>query len=132
MYIIVAKVSQNSTRANRVEAITGSSPRTILRMGSPRNGQRNMPWRQAASIRRVNTSDHASTTNAHTALITGRLTARGKTFPEKFSVELAGLKSGNLQFHVTGTVLRSRYGMDVGTPIYSNVVRFDMTLRGHK
>ena len=73
MYIIVAKVSQNSTRANRVEAITGSSPRTILRMGSPRNGQRNMPWRQAASIRRVNTSDHASTTNAHTALITGQL-----------------------------------------------------------
>lgn len=67
-----------------------------------------------------------------TALIAGRLTARGKTFPEKFSVELAGLKSGNLQFHVTGKVLRSRYGMDVGTPIYSNVVVFDMMLTGRR
>ena len=27
---------------------------------------------------------------------------------------------------ITGKVLRSRYGMDVGTPIYSNVVDFDM------
>lgn len=71
-------------------------------------------------------------TGDDTALITGRLTARGKTFPEKFSVELAGLKSGNLQFHVTGKVLRSRYGMDVGTPIYSNVVVFDMMLTGRR
>ncbi|TIQ53780.1 MAG: polyisoprenoid-binding protein, partial [Mesorhizobium sp.] len=28
--------------------------------------------------------------------------------------------------------LRSRYGMDVGTPIYSNVVDFDMTLTGRR
>jgi polyisoprenoid-binding protein YceI len=71
-------------------------------------------------------------TGDDTALIAGRLTARGKSFPEKFSVELAGLKSGKLQFHVTGKVLRSRYGMDVGTPIYSNVVVFDMMLTGRR
>lgn len=71
-------------------------------------------------------------TGDNTALITGRLTARGRTFPEKFSVELAGLQSGSLRFHVTGTVLRSRYGMDVGTPIYSNVVVFDMMLTGRR
>ena len=67
-----------------------------------------------------------------TALVTGRLTARGKTFAEKFSAELDGLKSGTIKFHVTGKVLRSRYGMDVGTPLYSNVVDFDMTLTGRK
>jgi polyisoprenoid-binding protein YceI len=66
------------------------------------------------------------------ALITGQLTARGKTFPEKFTAELTSLKSGRIAFHVTGKVLRSRYGMDVGTPIYSNVVNFDMTLTGRR
>jgi polyisoprenoid-binding protein YceI len=29
-------------------------------------------------------------------------------------------------------VLRSPYGMDVGTPIYSNVVRFDMELKARR
>ncbi|MER8436495.1 YceI family protein [Mesorhizobium sp. M1393] len=66
------------------------------------------------------------------ALVTGRLTARGKTFPEKFTAELAGLRAGTIKFHVTGKVLRSRYGMDVGTPIYSNVVDFDMTRTGRR
>jgi polyisoprenoid-binding protein YceI len=66
------------------------------------------------------------------ALVTGRLTARGKTFPEKFTAELGGLKAGTIRLHVTGKVLRSRYGMDVGTPIYSNVVDFDMTLTGRR
>ncbi|RWN25802.1 YceI family protein [Mesorhizobium sp.] len=71
-------------------------------------------------------------TGETSALITGRLTARGKTFPEKFTAELSGLKAGTIKFHVTGKVLRSRYGMDVGTPIYSNVVDFDMTLTGRR
>jgi len=71
-------------------------------------------------------------TGETTALVTGRLTARGKTFPEKFTAELGGLKGGTIRFRVTGKVLRSRYGMDVGTPIYSNVVDFDMTLTGKK
>ena len=71
-------------------------------------------------------------TSDTTALVTGQLTARGKTFAEKFTAELGGLKGGTIKFHVTGKVLRSRYGMDVGTPIYSNVVNFDMTLTGKK
>jgi hypothetical protein len=29
-------------------------------------------------------------------------------------------------------VLRAPYGMDVGTPIYSNVVQFDMELKGKR
>ncbi|ANT49302.1 YceI family protein [Mesorhizobium amorphae] len=71
-------------------------------------------------------------TSDTTALVTGQLTARGKTFAEKFTAELGGLKGGTIKFHVTGKVLRSRYGMDVGTPIYSNVVNFDMTLTGRR
>jgi polyisoprenoid-binding protein YceI len=67
-----------------------------------------------------------------TATVTGPLTARGKTFNETFDVELIGLKGRRISFHVTGKVLRSRYGMDVGTPIYSNVVNFDMTLSGRR
>ncbi len=67
-----------------------------------------------------------------TAVITGRLTARGQSSPEAFTARLDRLGSGTVAFHVTGKVLRSRYGMDVGTPIYSNVVDFDMTLVGRR
>lgn len=77
-------------------------------------------------------STSVNRTGDTTALVTGRLTARGKTFPEEFTAELGGLKAGTIKFHVTGKVLRSRYGMDVGTPIYSNIVDFDMTLTGKR
>ncbi|MGX5843989.1 YceI family protein [Mesorhizobium sp. ArgA1] len=77
-------------------------------------------------------STSVTRTSDTTALVSGRLTARGKTFAEKFTAELGGLKGGTIKFHVTGKVLRSRYGMDVGTPIYSNIVDFDMTLTGKK
>jgi polyisoprenoid-binding protein YceI len=77
-------------------------------------------------------STSVTRSGATTALVTGQLTARGKTFPEKFVAELNGLKAGTIEFRVTGKVLRSRYGMDVGTPIYSNVVDFDMTLKGRR
>ncbi|MBZ9795348.1 YceI family protein [Mesorhizobium sp. ES1-4] len=77
-------------------------------------------------------STSVTRTGDATALVTGRLTARGKTFPEKFTAELDGLKAGTIKFHVIGKVLRSRYGMDVGTPLYSNVVDFDMTLTGRR
>ena len=77
-------------------------------------------------------STSVTRTGDTTALVTGRLTARGKTFPEKFTAELDGLKAGTIKFHVTGKVLRSRYGMDVGTPLYSNVVDFNMTLMGRR
>ncbi|MGN6142558.1 MAG: YceI family protein [Mesorhizobium sp.] len=71
-------------------------------------------------------------TSDTTAIIAGRLTARGKSSPEVFTARLDSLKRGTVAFHVTGKVLRSRYGMDVGTPIYSNVVDFDMTLIGRR
>jgi polyisoprenoid-binding protein YceI len=77
-------------------------------------------------------STSVTRTSDTTALVSGRLTARGETFAEKFTAELGGLKGGTIKFHVTGKVLRSRYGMDVGTPIYSNIVDFDMTLTGKK
>lgn len=62
------------------------------------------------------------------AIVTGQLTARGKTGTEVFTVRLDSQSNGKVVFHITGKVLRSRYGMDVGTPIYSNVVDFDMKL----
>ncbi|TGQ65413.1 MAG: polyisoprenoid-binding protein [Mesorhizobium sp.] len=77
-------------------------------------------------------STSVTRTSDTSALVTGRLTARGKTSTEKFTAELDGLKAGTIKFHVTGKVLRSRYGMDVGTPLYSNVVDFDMTLTGKR
>lgn len=67
-------------------------------------------------------------TGDRTAVVSGPLTARGHTGNESFNVELKNLSNGGASFRVTGKVLRSRYGMDVGTPIYSNVVNFDMTL----
>lgn len=73
-------------------------------------------------------STSVTRTGDTSALVSGRLTARGKTFPEKFTAELDGLKGGTIKFHVSGKVLRSRYGMDVGTPLYSNIVDFNMTL----
>jgi len=62
----------------------------------------------------------------NSAVVTGRLTARGKSSNETFNVSLENFAKGRIVFHVTGKVFRSRYGMDVGTPIYSNVVDFDM------
>lgn len=65
-------------------------------------------------------------TGDDSAVVVGRLTARGKSSNETFNVSLESFAKGRIVFHVTGKVFRSRYGMDVGTPIYSNVVDFDM------
>lgn len=71
-------------------------------------------------------------TGDDTATIEGTLTARGRTFRETFTVTLAAFTATAIRFHVTGKLLRSRYGMDVGTPIYSNVVDFDMDLTARR
>ncbi|WP_157014240.1 YceI family protein [Mesorhizobium xinjiangense] len=71
-------------------------------------------------------------TGAATATVEGSLTARGHTFRETFRVRLAEFGRGRARFHVEGRVLRSRYGMDVGTPLYSNVVDFDMDLAARR
>lgn len=66
------------------------------------------------------------------AVIEGMLSAHGRTRRESFRVTLLELQGRSIAFHVVGDVLRSPYGMDVGTPIYSNVVRFDMMVRGER
>jgi polyisoprenoid-binding protein YceI len=81
----------------------------------------------AARARQISfRSTGVTRTGDNTAIVTGQLTARGHTSTEKFQAQLQGLKNGQLRFHVSGKVLRSRYGMDVGTPIYSNIVDFEM------
>lgn len=71
-------------------------------------------------------------TGADTAEVAGILTARGKSSPASFQANLSDHGKNSITFHVQGKVMRSRYGMDVGTPIYSNVVQFDMTIRGQR
>lgn len=71
-------------------------------------------------------------TGDKSAVVTGQLTARGNSSTEKFAVELQGMNGGQIRFHVSGKVLRSRYQMDVGTPLYSNIVAFDMQFTGRR
>ncbi len=68
----------------------------------------------------------------NSARVEGTLIARGISKPAKFEVRLAERKGASITFHVTGKVLRSPFGMDVGTPVYSNVVTFDMMLSGKR
>jgi polyisoprenoid-binding protein YceI len=77
-------------------------------------------------------STHITQTSADTAEVAGILTARGKSSPASFQASLVDHSKNSITFHVQGKVMRSRYGMDVGTPIYSNVVQFDMTIRGQR
>lgn len=77
-------------------------------------------------------STHITQTSANTATIDGILTARGKSSPASFQASLATHDRNAIVFHVEGKVMRSRYGMDVGTPIYSNVVQFNMTIHGQR
>ncbi|WP_429123014.1 YceI family protein [Ensifer sp. 4252] len=71
-------------------------------------------------------------TGPDTAAVEGTLTARGKTRKERFSVKLTDWNSRSISFMIRGSIFRSPYGMDVGTPIYSNVVEFDMNIKGQK
>jgi len=75
-------------------------------------------------------STSVTRTGASTAKIDGVLTARGKSRPASFQAAVGRRKGGAITFHVTGAIYRSPYGMGVGTPVYSNLVQFDMTLNG--
>ena len=66
-------VTQNSTRAKRFEASTGSRPLTTSPIAPLRGGSCARPRVFATSISRVNTRDHAHTTNVHTTWMTGQL-----------------------------------------------------------
>ncbi|MBP1876181.1 polyisoprenoid-binding protein YceI [Ensifer adhaerens] len=71
-------------------------------------------------------------TGPDSAAVEGTLTARGKTRKERFSVKLTDWNSRSISFMIRGSIFRSPYGMAVGTPIYSNVVEFDMNIKGQK
>ncbi len=70
--------------------------------------------------------------STETARIDGILSARGNSHEETFKATLVRHRGRDIVFRVVGDVFRSRYGMDVGTPIYSNVAHFDMVVRGHR
>ena len=71
-------------------------------------------------------------TGDDTAVINGRLTAKGVTRDTRFNIRYLGKAGGGLKFHVTGKISRALFGMEVGTPIYSNMVVLDMELIGRR
>lgn len=75
-------------------------------------------------------STRVTRTGDNSARIDGTLSARGKSAAASFDAALDELGKATISFHVRGRILRSPYGMDVGTPIYSNVVVLDMELHG--
>ncbi|MDB5522863.1 MAG: polyprenyl-pyrophosphate binding protein [Rhizobium sp.] len=66
------------------------------------------------------------------ASIDGQLSAKGVTRPTRFNVAFKGRSGKTLKFHVTGKLSRALFKMDVGTPMYSNMVVLDMDLIGQK
>jgi polyisoprenoid-binding protein YceI len=77
-------------------------------------------------------STSVTRTGDNSARIEGVLTARGKARKATFDASVGTRAKRSITFNVQGKVLRSPYGMDVGTPIYSNVVKFDMVLQGSR
>jgi polyisoprenoid-binding protein YceI len=75
-------------------------------------------------------STRISRTGTKNARIEGKLSAKGVTRNASFDVVLEGRSKGTLKFHVTGKMSRALFNMDVGTPIYSNMVVLDMHLSG--
>lgn len=71
-------------------------------------------------------------TSETTAGVDGMLTLKGQTMPEHFTVELSGNGGGQARFHVVGHVARSAFGMNVGRPIYSDEVVFDLDVEGRR
>jgi polyisoprenoid-binding protein YceI len=71
-------------------------------------------------------------TGPDTATVTGQFSAKGHQRSESFNVKLTRWNGKSIAFDVSGDVFRSRYDMDVGTPIYSNVVHFDMSVEGER
>jgi Uncharacterized conserved protein len=71
-------------------------------------------------------------TGPDSARITGTMTAKGRSSRESFDVKLTAWNGRSIAFKVSGKVFRSHYAMDVGTPIYSNVVQFDMVIQGQR
>lgn len=77
-------------------------------------------------------STRVKRTGDETAQIEGRLTAKGVTRDTRFEIRYIGREGSALKFHVTGKMSRALFHMDVGTPIYSNMVVLDMDLIGRR
>ena len=77
-------------------------------------------------------STSVTRTGDDSAVVNGRLTAKGVTRDAKFNIRYDGKGGGGLKFHVSGKMSRALFGMDVGTPIYSNMVVLDMDLIGRR
>lgn len=77
-------------------------------------------------------STQITQTSPDTAEVAGILTARGKSSPASFQASLSDHGKNSITFHVEGKIMRSRYGMDVGTPIYSNVVQFEVVIQAQR
>ncbi|MBW6420969.1 YceI family protein [Rhizobium sp. XQZ8] len=77
-------------------------------------------------------SERVEQTGPDSAHVSGTLTAKGHSSPESFDVKLTSFGDRSIAFNVSGKIFRSRYSMDVGTPIYSNVVQFDMMIEGQR
>jgi polyisoprenoid-binding protein YceI len=73
-----------------------------------------------------------SLTSVKSARIEGVLTARGVSRSTSFDVDLQDRRGDRIAFHVTGDIYRFPYGMGIGIPIYSNLVHFEMMLKGKK
>lgn len=71
-------------------------------------------------------------TGEDSAVMRGRLSGKGVTRDATFNIRYLGKGGGGLRFHVTGKLSRALFKMDVGTPIYSNMVVLDMDLIGQR
>lgn len=77
-------------------------------------------------------STSVTRTGDTTALIVGRLSAKGVTRETTFNVSYEGREGRLIHFRVTGELSRAMFNMDVGTPLYSNMVVLDMQLSGRQ
>jgi len=77
-------------------------------------------------------STRISRTAENEAIIEGILTAKGRSRAATFRAQLQQRSAGSIAFRVLGDIYRTFYGMDAGTPIYSNIVHFDMVLHGRR
>jgi polyisoprenoid-binding protein YceI len=71
-------------------------------------------------------------TGDDTARIDGLLNARGIDKPANFDIRLLERNGSRITFSVTGTIRRAPYDMQIGYPIYSNKVKFEMVFTGRR
>lgn len=77
-------------------------------------------------------SNRVRRSGERSATVEGIVTARGKKKAVAFVAVLDDLKKNSARFKVVGRVPRSPFGMDVGTPIYSNLVDFDISVTANR